>query len=718
MDKILFISVMTLVLSANVGNAQEEKTDSLAGHLKEVEVVAQRKTIKNDVDKIIYDVSNDKESATKTIIEILKKVPSVTVDSENNVLLNGSDDFMIYKNGKPNGVLSSKEVLATIPASQVKCVEVITTPGARYDAEGVNGILNIVMKKYAIIDGVAGNIRGWVEDNGSYSSNIYAMTQLGKLSLEASYGYGNYSGEYMKKWSLTEYDYRKNGYRLYAYDDSNMKGKSHMVNVSGSYDIDSLNLITVSFDAVFNRFKNGGAGFTVFAYPNNGGNYSYKDKYTYLPYNPYSCVGRVDYQHLTRKDGEVVSLSYLVQVGGDDNEVSRKYENVENAPIDYVYRRFNKKEDFREHTLQIDYMLPIGKTATLNTGAKYIYRYNNSTSVDSYDNGKRTETDFTYNSHIGALYGELGVDVKNVKVKAGARYELCKMRGVYKDGSNPDFSKRLGDFVPSFGLKYDIGKTHSVGVNYNVRIARPRIGYINPSIIETPESVSFGNPNIESAKHHNITVNYMMLLPRFILRTSLSHKQSNDLFTAYDYVQDGKRYNTYTSSGKYRSLEIMSYMRCSPFHKTCWSFTLQAINRKVENRNMDVSLKRWIVYAFSQIEQRLPWGIVFAASVGRNGGGFETPYSYKDATYWCSFDLSRGFMRDNRLQVSLTASNPFLSSHYSPTSINVVNGDYVGCSEDWRLKKSFMLTVSYRFGNQKSRVKSTMKTIENTDLEK
>ena len=112
--------------------------------LQGVEVVKQKSLVKSDIDKITYDIENDPDSKSNTVIEMLRKVPMVTVDGEDNIQVNGSSSFKVYVNNKPNQMMSNnpKEVLKSMPASSIKKIEVITNPGPKYDAEGVGGILH------------------------------------------------------------------------------------------------------------------------------------------------------------------------------------------------------------------------------------------------------------------------------------------------------------------------------------------------------------------------------------------------------------------------------------------------------------------------------------------------------------------------------------------------------------------------------------------------
>ena len=141
---ILLLTTITASAQKTVQNQDSiQSQDSITWDktLDEVVITSQRQLVKSDPDKLTYDIQGDEESKTKTIIEMLKKVPMVTVDGEDNIRVNGSSEFKIYKNGHldPSMSKNPKEVLKSIPASMVKKIEVITEPGAKYDAEGTAG---------------------------------------------------------------------------------------------------------------------------------------------------------------------------------------------------------------------------------------------------------------------------------------------------------------------------------------------------------------------------------------------------------------------------------------------------------------------------------------------------------------------------------------------------------------------------------------------------
>ena len=157
--------------------------------LKGVEVVAQKPLVKAEIDKVTYSVEDDPDSKTNTTLEMLRKVPLVTVDGEDKIQVNGSSSFKVHVNGKPNNMMSNNptEVLKSLPANSVKSIEVITDPGAKYDAEGVAGILNIITTGGGM-EGYTVTLNAGVGNRG-YNASGYGTVQVGKFTVTGNYAY-------------------------------------------------------------------------------------------------------------------------------------------------------------------------------------------------------------------------------------------------------------------------------------------------------------------------------------------------------------------------------------------------------------------------------------------------------------------------------------------------------------------------------------------------
>ena len=214
--------------------------------LGEVRVSAQRPLVKVDIDKLVYNLEEDPEAKVSNTLDMLRKVPMVTVDGDDNIQLKGNSNFKIYMNGRPSGLLSSNPsaVLKSLPASSIKDIEVITDPGARYDAEGVSGIINIIMER-RVLDGYTGTVSAEVTANEAYGGGTFVSLKAGKLGLTA-----NYNLEYEREPIADITSFREN-----LSDDANRylsqigehweREKMHRGYLEGTFEIDSMNLISV-----------------------------------------------------------------------------------------------------------------------------------------------------------------------------------------------------------------------------------------------------------------------------------------------------------------------------------------------------------------------------------------------------------------------------------------------------------------------------------------
>ena len=349
--------------------------------LKGVEVIAQKPLVKVDVDKIEYNIEDDPDSKSNSILEMLRKVPLVTVDGEDNVQVNGSSSFKIHVNGKPNNMMSNnpKEVLKSMPANTIKYIEVITSPGAKYDAEGIGGILNIVTVGSGF-EGYTATFRGNANNNG-VGAGTYAMVKQGKLTVSANYNYNynnsprSYSNSYRENYEPD----KENEKYLESESSSKSKGNFQYGNLEASYEIDTLRLLTVAFGMYGSSDKSNSDGNTImhgadrqdFAYRYRTDNHG-KGSW-------YSINGNIDYQRTSRKNKErMITFSYKINSQPQTNDSYNTYLDIEpdENKLDIIkelsLKNFHSdgKTNTMEQTFQVDYNTPIGNLNTIETAAK------------------------------------------------------------------------------------------------------------------------------------------------------------------------------------------------------------------------------------------------------------------------------------------------------------------------------------------------------------
>ena len=371
-----------LFVCPNVMMAQQDSTlvsnDSITWNkeLESVVIKAQKQLIKQDIDRIGYDVQTDEESKTQTVMDMLRKVPMVSVDGEDNITVKGNSNYKIYKNGHydPNLSKNAKEVLKSMPASMVKRIEVITDPGAREDAEGVDAILNIVMMDGSKLDGITGVVSA--SYNSLNNTNLYTSLtgQMGKILLSVDYGYGGMSSKSTENSQVTERTFLQTGNHLWAQSAGSNPGDIHYANLNASYDLDSLNLLSASFGGYFYKLNVQGDGQQSLSNASDQRIYSFSNHYWMPGYSHHSWNGRLDYEHKTRQKGERITLSYMLALTRQHTDQENTYADLANAPFVYTSSLQTERERFTEHTLQADWLRPLGKGHKLEIGTKYIDR--------------------------------------------------------------------------------------------------------------------------------------------------------------------------------------------------------------------------------------------------------------------------------------------------------------------------------------------------------
>ena len=293
-------------------------------------VKAQKQLIKQEIDRIGYDVQADEESKTQTVMDMLRKVPMVTVDGQDNILVKGNSSYKIYKNGHYDPSLSknAKETFKSMPASMVKRIEVITDPGAREDAEGVDAILNIVMVDGSKMQGMTGVVSASYNTNNQRNLYTSLTGQMGKLLASVDYGYGGMSSRSTVSITDTERRYLDTGNRMQSHSDGTNPGAIHYSNLNASYDIDSLNLLSASFGGYFYKLNVQGDGSSALTNPLGQPVYSFNNHYWMPGYSHSSWNGRMDYEHKTRRKGERLTLSYMLALTRQHTDQENTYGSV------------------------------------------------------------------------------------------------------------------------------------------------------------------------------------------------------------------------------------------------------------------------------------------------------------------------------------------------------------------------------------------------------
>lgn len=687
--------------------------------LSEIEVTAQKPLVSTEIDRVKYDIQSDEDSKTKNLMEILKKVPYVTVDGQDNIQVNGSSSFKIYKDGKPNTAWSNnpKDVLKSIPANIIKRVEVITEPGAKYDAEGLTGILNIVTIDNTIFKGAAGSVNAEASIMDTYNSSVYITTQIGKYTGSFNYGIQRSGSKITKSEFSSENSYLNSNITERATGWNSYPGWFHYGSLDNSFEIDSLNLVTLMFGGFYNDSESNGFGTNLMSDPNGNQTSSWKYKNLGDKNRYYNLYGKFDYQHLTRLKDESLIFSYLLTTTNSEDESRTEYFDIINAPHINLWQYQNGDVNFQEHTFQFDWTRPFGKGHKIETGAKYILRLNKSNTITDYEKAEKVESIFNHDTQVAALYAEYSYNTLKWGARAGLRYEYSYLSSKDKYKPQNNFNSNFNDFVPTVSLNYKINPSNNLKLNFATRIVRPRIYSLNPAVIKDPTSWRYGNPDLKSTRRHSLSLSYSLMTPKVILNISANGGYSNNMISSIIFVKDNITHYTYDNIGTEKSVNLNLYLKWQIARKTDFMVNANAGYSDIRNNETNIKNHGWGIYAYAMLNQELPWKVKFELSgYLYKSGTSDLYYRYDPCNFNYTVRLSRSFLKDDKLTFSVSASNPIGNSK-TRMEQNIINGDYRGSHVYRYNKKNVYFSVSFRFGELKASVKKVNKSIENSDLQ-
>lgn len=683
-----------------------------------IEVTAQRQLIKQEVDRIGYSVADDADSKTNNVLTMLRKVPMVSVDASDEIRVNGQTNFKIFRNGHPDPSLSrnAKDILKAMPASSVKRIEVITEPGAKYDAEGTTMILNIVMADNSTIKGVSGMASARADHLGSVGGSLNLTTQLDKVVLSVDYGI-HHDGNNGQKTNTTTYNrYTQSGAELMSDGTFDVdKMTVHFGDVSASWEPDTLNLVSLSVggfaydyggNGVTKSLMRGASGMPIYSY--GLGNHTNADSYSF--------DSRMDYQRRTRLKGETITLSYMLSAWHNKNKDNSKYTDLVNMPVPYSGIDQSGNENFNEHTLQLDWTRPLAAKHTLETGAKYIYRLNRSHNVLDYL-GIDDDTDMRYKhvTQVGAAYVSYTFSSGPWNARAGLRYEHSYLRATYPDGQQVPYEAHLNDFVPSASLRYQFNFANSLKLSYAASINRPGISYLNPAVIESPTSRSFGNTDLGSVHYHSVSLTYMRIGPKLTFNITPQFQFSNNGIGAVKWTDGLVQVSTYANTLKTYSTTVSAFVQWMMTQKTNIMLNGSIGYNYYKSKDLNLKNDRVSGNFFANVTQFLPWKLQLSGFAGMWGGGISDLYGRMGTVFFHGFSLQRSFLKEDRLTVQLQAVMPFGGKYMSMKNY-ITQGDVTGWTRYEQQARRFGINISYRFGSLTTRVKKADKSIENDDL--
>lgn len=726
-----FIGKKTVTKTIEIGNAKTLDLGTIlmpddAQALSEVVISAQKPLVKVDLDKITYSMEDDPESKTNNVLDMLKKVPMVTVDGEENIQLKGSSNYKIYLNGKPSNMITSnpKDVLRSMPASSIKDIEVITDPGAKYDAEGVAGIINIITQKNTSMGGYTATLNGRVDDLGGFGGGLYLQMKYGKLGFTGGYNYYEYKRPWGSSNSFTEDYTSTNNKYLYQDGASKNNGNGQYGNGEISFELDTLNLINVGFNRYYGNGKSQSEQVVEMLNKDRDSQYKYNND-SHSKQNYGGTDVNVDYQRTFSKKDQLLTASYRFSLSPNDQESNSDINLISGTkPATAVTNRQYTDADMKEHTFQVDFVTPFGKIHNLEAGAKYIIRLNQSNSGYDILNGPgqwvnvpQIYDEFRHEQDILAAYGGYSAKFQKWGVKTGLRYEATWLDAKFPQKDDMDFKVDYSNLVPSATLTYQIKPAQNIRFGYNMRIQRPGIYQLNPYVNTTnPNYIQQGNPGLDAVKNHNFSLNFGSFSQKLNFNANLSYDFEDNGIENITTREDGVSTTTYENIGERKNLGLSAYVNWSPNDKIriysnmsgryvdIKSNRTSILNEKTSNNGFAGNIFAGGQYSFPQnFKAYLNTGF-FSRQINLQGEG--------PSFFFHSISFSKGFMQD-RLQFRAYAQNPFKKDNEFKTK-TITDTFHTESIMKGRMRQ-FGISVSFRFGEMKAQIKKAQRSINNDD---
>ncbi|MDE6007228.1 MAG: TonB-dependent receptor [Muribaculaceae bacterium] len=697
-------------------------TDSIFDEtmLDDFVVVERRRLIQNDGATLTYNISEDPEAASSNILDILKKVPGVSVDGEDNVRVNGQTNFKMLINGREDPMLSGdvKSVLKSLPAASIKKVEVISEPGAKYSAEGTGGILNFVMDTGKKLSGFSADLSLW-GNNYNVGGSINARRQIGNVMLGVNLT-GNISLPRPKTYNRTTTEDLSVADPTIMVSESETDSKWAYMGprFNLSWEPDTLNLFTIAANFGSNpnsstqdylRYMNQSDGTPIWSVDNRFEN---KTKYT-------GAGMQASYQHSFHRPDHTLVFSYLFDWYSWQDK-NRYYLKDIQGDIHEAPFSLRSSDNYRQaHVIQLDYSNRLAPHSLIEAGAKVNIDNNPS---DSYTAEGEEESvavtiptsrvDFSQFKDIYAVYASYSGTYGRWNAKAGLRYEHTRMGMRYREGDYPDFTSRLNDIVPNLAVSYNFTDASSLRLAYQMRIWRPGIYMVNPYVNDLiPGAVRYGNPNLESEKSHDISIGYSNYGGRFSGGGKVSYRYIANSITDVIFMKDGVINTTYANIGHYSNVSLDANFDWKISDVFNWGFNagVTYMDIKANSEMLKQHNSGWQTNLSTNIGWQMPGKVRMSAY-----GGYWSPWidlqSRGSDGYYYSLGFSRSFLKDDALTLQVNAGN-FLpsrkSNKYTQTSETV---RYTSRTEytSWYVG----VGLTFRFGGLKADVKKTAASVE------
>lgn len=676
-------------------------------NLDAVEIIAEKSTVEIRLDKKIYNVGKDMTVKGGTAADVLANVPSVTVDIEGAVSLRGNENVRILINGKPSTFASGAEALKQLPADAIQKVEVITSPSARYDAEGTAGILNIVLRK-----GKALGFNGSFTINTGVPTNFGASTNLNYRTNKVNYfttiGY-NYSdapgnayfeNEYLQNTSSGRFQIENRTYDRERKNFNSRFGLEYFLT-------DNASLMGSVLYRDSDRVTD--TGIRMSTQDINHNEEAYKKRSELEDETDKQVEFNLNFTQNFKISGHKLTFDFKYEDSNDDELATITGRQTFPSTISDPIEKTSNLEDQKRYLFQGDYVLPIGENAQFEAG----FRSNMSNQETDYtlleeqpsgefEVNQDVSNLFIYDEHVHALYSQYGNKYGKFSALLGLRMEISDITVKVHD-TDLDAKKNYTELFPTLNLAYELNEDETLTLGYNRRVRRPRSWFINPFPSRASENNIFqGNPDLDPAYSNGVDLGYLKKWDKLTFNTSVYYNYSTDVFQFIREADATDPTITRTTPRNISSEDRFGLefsLNYSPFKwwKLNSNFNFFRITSDGKNIIPDSESNSWSTRLNSRVKlpAKIDWQTTF-----NYRGPQDNFQSKRKGIASVNLAFSKDILKDNGT-LSLNVSDLFNSrKRISNTFIDDVTNSY---SEfQWR-ERQIRLNFTYRLNQKKKR---------------
>lgn len=715
-SQIASLITVVLLLICFTLNAQTPKQpaikDTLSSkiqQLKDIKITGTRPIIKQQADRIVYDLQLDPESKGNSVLSMIPKIPFLSLDASNTILMKGKSDYRIFINGRPSSMLERNptEVLRNMPASSIQKIEVITNPSSKYDAEGLAGIINIITTS-AMQNGYNGSLTLAAQfpvqgfgPGGSYNF------KNGRLAI-ATYAGINTSRvpEVSSVLSRTSTGNIANLLTQQGFNKSN--GRSAYAGSEISYEVDSLNLLSAQLN--INGSNTDGHVSQLSQLQEER---SLLQRYQLNNDNTVKGDGwdaGVNYQ-LGFRHHKTKLLTFSYRYYTFDNIFSSNvlfYDRFHTDEPDY---RQDNKDQYKEQTAQIDFVQQIDKVS-IEAGIKGILRNNEGNSMNTPGEANL----FNNNQYIFGAYNTYAFTLRKWSVKAGIRLEKTIVDANFISTAT-QANQQYFNLIPTVSFFRKINLQHSINFGFSQRIKRPGINKLNPFVNRSnPNFETSGNPDLKPSLINALQLGYSST-KKLSMNLSLDYSFVNNIFIQMAEFNPQSQITrvTYQNIGKTAGISA-NFNFSYPFTKS-WNIIVNGnggyLWLDASNNERLTKIKIFTYNTTLSTGYILPRNWRLNASATVLSKNITTLQGTSNGYLRSSFSINKDLIK-NKLSFSAIFLNPF--HRYRENIITTADINFLQINNTRENFRNYNLSLNYRFGKLKEPLKKTRRGIKNDDL--